>query len=95
MCKLDQLRVPRCYKPENFDKVERVELHHFSDACQEGYGQCSYIKLISKTGQVHCALVMAKSRVTPLKTITIPRLELTAAMMSVRIHKLLKLVNSN
>ena len=33
---------------------------------------------------------MAKSCVTPLKTITIPRLELTAAVVSVRIHKLLK-----
>ena len=33
LCKLDQLRVPRCYKPDNFDEVERVELHHFSDAC--------------------------------------------------------------
>ena len=88
--KLDQLRIPRCFKPKDFDEIERVELHHFSDACQDGYGQCSYIRLISKTGQIHCALVMAKSRVTPLKTITIPRLELTAAVVSVRIHKLLK-----
>ncbi|XP_063878734.1 uncharacterized protein LOC135110395 [Scylla paramamosain] len=88
--KLDQLKVPRCYKPDDFGEVEKVELHHFSDACQEGYGQCSYIRLISKTGQIHCALVMAKSRVTPLKTMTIPRLELAAAVVSVRIHKLLK-----
>ena len=88
--KLDQLKIPRCYKLENFGDVERVELHHFSDACQEGYGQCSYVRLFSKTGQIHCTLVMAKSRVTPLKTMTIPRLELTAAVVSVRIHELLK-----
>ncbi|XP_063872995.1 uncharacterized protein LOC135107264 [Scylla paramamosain] len=88
--KLDQLKVPRCYKPDDFGEVEKVELPHFSDACQEGYGQCSYIRLISKTGRIHCALVMAKSRGTPLKTMTIPRLELAAAVVSVRIHKLLK-----
>ena len=38
-----ELRVARCHKPQDFDEVENAELHHFSDACQNGYGQCSYI----------------------------------------------------
>ena len=36
--------------------------------------------------EVHCALVMAKSRVTPLKPVTVPRLELTAAVVSTKIR---------
>lgn len=55
-----------------------------------GYGQCSYIRLSDDQDNIHCLLVMAKSRVTPLKSITIPRLELTAAVVSVRMNLLLR-----
>lgn len=59
-------------------------------ASTEGYGQCSYLRLVDSDGHVHCSLVMAKSRVVPEKQVTIPRLELTAAVMSVRISALLR-----
>ena len=70
--------------------MARAELHHFSDASSKGYGECSYLRLVSKTGQVHCSLLMAKSRVSPLKAISIPRLELTAATVSVKVSSLLQ-----
>ncbi|XP_068247735.1 uncharacterized protein [Palaemon carinicauda] len=66
------------------------ELHHFSDASEKGYGQCSYLRMTDANGQVHTRLVMAKSRVSPLKTFTIPRLELTAALASVKVSYFLK-----
>ena len=88
--KLKHLKIPRCYKPEGFGKVKKAELHHFSDASQKGYGQCSYIRLTNTADQIHCALVMAKSRVTPLRAITVPRLELTAAVVAVKISAVLK-----
>ena len=87
---LENLSIPRCYKPSDFGKVYKAELHHFSDASLSGYGQCSYLRLIAQDGRVHCSLVMAKSRVTPTKITTIPRLELAAAVTSVRIAALIK-----
>jgi len=84
---LEDLKIPRCYKPDDFGKLQHVELHHFSDASQVGYGQCSYLRLIDETNQAHCTLVMGKARVTPLKVVTIPRLELTAAVVSVKISQ--------
>lgn len=44
----------------------------------------------NKEGDVHCALVMAKSRVAHLKLTTVPRLELAAAVVSVEVSSALK-----
>ena len=73
-----------------FGPVVHTALHHFSDASTVGYGQCSYLRLLNNKEEVFCCLVMGKSRVAPSKVTTIPRLELTAAVTSTRISKLLK-----
>ena len=56
---LQNVTVARCYKPSNFGKVKSYEFHHFSDSSYSGYGQCSYIRMINKRNEIHCALVMA------------------------------------
>ena len=87
---LEKFSIPRCYKPEDFGQVVGTELHHFSDASTKGYGQCSYLRQENDKGQVHCSFVIGKARVTPLKSITVPRLELTAAVVSAKIGELLR-----
>ena len=87
---LESIRINRCLKPDNFGEVKTVEYHHFSDASTSGYGQCSYLRLINDKKQVHCSLLMGKARVSPLKSVTIPRLELTAALVSVKVSSLLQ-----
>ncbi|KAK3754031.1 hypothetical protein QZH41_020297 [Actinostola sp. cb2023] len=46
-----------------------------------------YLRLVNENQRIHCAFVTGKSRVTPLKPVTIPRLELTAAVCSARISQ--------
>ena len=86
---LGKIQIPRCFTPENFGKILKVELHHFSDASTQGYGQCSYLRLVSED-KVHCTLIMGKARVAPTKIVTIPRLELTAAVISAAVSNMLK-----
>lgn len=90
LLQLQCISIPRCYKPKNFGHVVSTELHHFSDASIKGYGQWSYLRLVHEHQKVHCSFVMGKSRVAPLKPVTIPRLELTAAVCSVRISQQLR-----
>ena len=90
LSQLKSIKVDRCYKPHDFGTVAKCELHHFSDASNIGYGQCSYLRMIDVTGRIHCSLVMSKSRVAPKKILTIPRLELMAAVTSVKIGNILK-----
>ena len=87
---IEGLHVRRCIKPDNFGKVTNVSLHYFSDASGPGYGQCSYIRLVNKTDGVHCSLLLGKSRVVPKKFVSMPRLELNAAVLSVKMACLLK-----
>lgn len=87
---IQQLRFDRCFKPTDVTSIKSTSLHHFSDAACDGYGQASYIRYVSTDGRVHCMLVMAKSRVAPIKRPTIPRLELTAAVLSVKVSISLK-----
>ena len=87
---LERLVIPRCLKTDEMKELKKIELHHFSDASTEGYGQCSYIRLVDDADRVTCALVMGKARVTPLKPITVPRLELAAALLSVKISLVLR-----
>ena len=81
---LEKLEIQHCYKPENFGPVKAVEAHYFSDTLKEGYGQCTYIRLINKQDKVHCSFVVGKGRVTPLQQATIPRLEFAAATISAK-----------
>ncbi|XP_054868580.1 uncharacterized protein LOC129349422 [Amphiprion ocellaris] len=87
---LSTIKIPRCYVPSTFDQVQQYELHSFSDASVSGYGVCSYLRTVTKSGEVHCALVMGKARVAPTKVTTIPRLELSAAVVAARTASFLK-----
>ena len=90
LMELESFKVPRPFKPVDFGQLVTVELHHFSDASTVGYGQCSYLRLIDSNNNIHCSLVMAKSRVAPVKQVTIPRLELSAAALSVKVSDFLR-----
>ncbi|XP_023932720.1 uncharacterized protein LOC106173712 [Lingula anatina] len=71
---LESISLKRCYKPPEFGSVSITEMHHLHDASAGGYGECSYVRLMNERGQIHCCLLMGKSRVAPLKAVSIPRL---------------------
>ena len=87
---LEMVHLGRCFKPHGFGKVVDCSLHHFSDACENGYGQVSYIRLVDDGGRIYCSLVMGKACVAPLKYISIPRMELVAATLTVKQSALLR-----
>ena len=67
-----------------------AKINYFSNASQKGYDQCSYVKLIDKFGTIHYSCLVGKSRVSPIKYVSIPRLELTSATLSIKKSKLIK-----
>ena len=84
LAKIEKVRIPRCVKPVGFGEVVSSTLHHFSDASEIGYGTASYIRQVNTNGGINVSLLMGKSRVAPMRATTIPRLELTAAVVASR-----------
>ena len=60
----------------------KVDLHAFADASNSAYGAAVYI-----CNGEEARLVMAKARVAPIKKVTVPKLELTAVLLSARLVK--------
>lgn len=90
LSQLDRFEVDRCIKPESFGSVRTARLHHFCDAGEAGYGTVTYLSLAKSNGDIHVTFILAKSRVAPLKQMTIPRLELAAATLAVKVDKMLQ-----
>ena len=64
---LRTISVPRCFKPLGFHAVVNVQLHHYSDASEYGYGAVSYLQIVDNKSIPHCSSALGKSRVNPLK----------------------------
>ena len=86
--KLSEVTVARCYSDLSKSSV-KATLHCFSDASEIGYGQVSYLQVVDGSN-VSVSQVIAKSRVSPTKPVTIPRLELAATTVSARVYTMLR-----
>ena len=85
MKELDKIGFKRCLVPP--ETPEAPVLCVFSDASQEAFGACAYVRQKTKQSTYEVNFVAAKSRVAPLKQLTIPRLELQAAVLASRLAK--------
>lgn len=76
------LRIPRCYesRPGRCD----TELHVIADGGEQAYACVAYWRYTFLDGSVSLALIGSKARVAPLKPLSIPRLELQAAVIATR-----------
>ncbi|KAF5302055.1 hypothetical protein FQR65_LT19138 [Abscondita terminalis] len=64
-----------------FHANSTYEIHGFCDASTVAFAACVYVRSISDNGNISCNLMCSKSRVAPLKVVTLPRLELCAAVL--------------
>ncbi|XP_072402519.1 uncharacterized protein [Diabrotica undecimpunctata] len=62
-----------------------IEMHGFCDASEVAYGAAIYIRSVDKKGNIFIDLLCAKSKVAPVKKLSIPRLELSGALILSRL----------
>ncbi|XP_055617896.1 uncharacterized protein LOC129763133 [Toxorhynchites rutilus septentrionalis] len=67
-----------------------IQLHTFADASESAYGACTYARSEDNKGKVKVQLLASKSRVAPLKRLSLARLELCAAVLAAHLHNCIK-----
>ena len=87
---LEEIAVERWYKPTTFATLVKCGLHHFADTCECGSLKASYLRLVDNNGKIPCSLIIGKARVNPLNVLIIPRMELVAGTLSVKLSILLR-----
>ncbi|GFR33022.1 integrase catalytic domain-containing protein [Trichonephila clavata] len=78
--------IPRCYFSDPLiNNFETLELQLFSDTSTKAYGTVAYLRVTSANKEILTSFVASKNRIAPLKTLTLPRLELMGALLSARL----------
>ena len=82
---LKNWKVARSYTGLPWRDIESIQIHGFGDASPKAYGCCVYIVCTYKNGVVLSRLVVSRARVAPLKSLSLPRLELMGALLCARL----------
>jgi hypothetical protein len=79
---INSIKIPRCFQLK--EKPISYELHVCTDASELGFGACVYLRAEYQSS-FRLTLLLAKSRVSPLRQLSMPRLELQGAVLGLRL----------
>ena len=88
---LSNVAIPRCLRRAH---PENIELHLFSDASNDAFASVVYLVCRYQDSSPSSRLIASKCRVSPVKAMTIPRLELMGAVLSSQLAQNILLVIS-
>ena len=81
---LGQLTIPRSYFTE---PVDQIELHMFGDSSQDFFCAVGFLRArLSSSRKTQISFIFSKARVAPMKALSIPKLELQAALLATRLN---------
>ena len=80
---LDEIQLPRCVLASGDSR--EFQLHVFTDASEIAFGAVAYSRVVDVHDNINVQLLAAKTKVAPVKTVSLPRLELCAAQLGIRL----------
>lgn len=84
---LDKITIPRWVQIE---PTSKLQLHIFTDASELAMGAAAYIRTTNIDGHFTANLLTSKTKVAPIKKLTMPRLELGAATIGAQLYQAIK-----
>ena len=80
---IKSIRIPRCLNM--ISDEESVSVHTFVDASKVAYGAVTNLRTEHLNGRIDVNIIASKSGVAPLTPVSIPRLELMAAVLGLQL----------
>lgn len=88
---LPQITISHCYTSKEMDAPTTArDIHTFCDASEHAYGAVAYLRSEDNRGQVELSFILACSRISPKRQLSVPRLELCVALIGARLHDLIR-----
>ncbi len=83
---IQDIKISRCVIS---NVVQTLQLHIFADASEKAYAAVAFSRATDVIGHVNTSLLSSKTRVAPVKTVSLPRLELCGADLAAKLAKTL------
>lgn len=84
---IHQITIPRWLRT---DPSDGIQLHVFTDASEQAMGAVAYFRVTTGQNTVTVNLITSRSRIAPVKRVTIPRLELMAALIGAELSQFIR-----
>lgn len=81
---IEKIQIPRWL---GCNKKSKISIHAFCDASEAAYAALVYIRIEKSDGTIKCNLIASKTKVSPLKNVSLPRLELCGAVLLAKLVK--------
>ena len=85
MKEINKMQIDRYHHHHGW-QCSDIQLHIFCDASESANGEVAYLCFVCKDGTTHCCFVMARSYLAPIRSLTMARLELNAAVIGVKLY---------
>jgi len=83
LSQLQHVGISRCLGLSSYGGMQRCQLHYFADASITVYGVVCFLRSVDNENNVFCSFIMSKSHLATQDEVSVPRLELMAAVLAV------------
>ena len=83
LSQLQQVAILRCLGLRSYGDMQRCQLHYFADTSITAYGIVCFLRSVDNKNNIFSSFIMSKSHLAPQGEVSVPRLELMAAVLAV------------
>jgi len=90
LLQLQHVAITRCLGLSSYSDMQQCQLQCFAHASITAYGAVCFLRSVDNENNIFCSFIMSKSHLAPQDEVSVPRLELMAAVLAVKLDTAVK-----